>query len=115
LETLLSDTRHGTTFAGAVAYGRVPGMLFVTYNRTERELRPAIPLYAGSFGAGMLEAQWLPGQRNIWRQGVYGALGQAGWGSAYNWASEFAIDILRKITKQRYPRPEPETLLLEID
>ena len=76
---------------------------FVTYNRTERERRFAVPLYAGSFGAGMLEAQWLPGQRNVWRQGAYGALGQAGWGSAYNWASEFAIDILRKITKNKYP------------
>lgn len=76
---------------------------FVTYNRTERELRPAIPLYAGSFGAGMLEATWLPGYRNVWKQGAYGALQQAGWGAAYNWASEFAIDILRKITAHRYP------------
>jgi len=77
---------------------------FVTYNQTERELRPAIPLYAGSFGAGMMATAWLPGQRNVWKQGAYAALGQAGWGSAYNWASEFAIDILHKITKEKYPR-----------
>lgn len=77
---------------------------FVTYNQTERELRPAIPLYAGSFGAGMMATSWLPGPRNVWKQGAYAALGQAGWGSAYNWTSEFAIDILRKITKQKYPR-----------
>jgi hypothetical protein len=77
---------------------------FLVYNRTERELRPAVPLYAGSFGAGMLEANWLPGRRNVWRQGAYAALGQAGWGSAYNWASEFALDILRKLTAQRYPK-----------
>lgn len=77
---------------------------FVTYNRTERELRPAIPLYVGSFGAGMMATAWLPGPRNLWKQGAYAALGQAGWGSAYNWTSEFAIDILRKITKQKYPR-----------
>jgi hypothetical protein len=77
---------------------------FVTYNRTERELRPAIPLYAGSFGAGMVATSWLPGPRNVWKQGTYSALGQAGWGSAYNWVSEFAIDILHKITKQKYPR-----------
>jgi len=79
---------------------------FVTYNRTERQLRPAIPLYAGSFGAGMIETAWLPGPRNVWKEGAYAVLGQAGWGSAYNWASEFAIDILREITKKRYPREE---------
>ena len=77
---------------------------FVTYDRTERHLRPAIPLYAGSFGAGMIETAWLPGQRNVWKEGAYATLGQAGFGSIYNWASEFSIDILRKITKQRYPR-----------
>jgi len=77
---------------------------FVTYNRTEHQLRPAIPLYAGSFGAGMIETAWLPGQRNVWKEGAYATLGQAGLGSVYNWASEFSIDILRKITKQRYPR-----------
>ncbi len=77
---------------------------FVTYNRTERELRPAIPLYAGSFGAGMLSTVWLPGQRNVWKEGAYSALEQAGWGSAYNWVSEFAIDILQKLTNKRYPK-----------
>ena len=79
---------------------------FVVYNRTESELRPAVPLYAGAFGAGMLSTQWLPGKRSIWTQGAYGALGQAGWGSAYSWASEFAIDILHKITNKRYPKPD---------
>jgi hypothetical protein len=77
---------------------------FVTYNRTERELRPAVPLYAGSFGAGMISSVWFPRSHDLWRDGAYAALGQAGWGSAYNWFSEFAIDILHKITKQKYPR-----------
>lgn len=76
---------------------------FVTYNRTESELRPAVPLYVGSFGAGMLSKEWLPGQRNIWTQGAYAAASQAGWGSAYNFASEFAFDILRKVTGGKYP------------
>jgi hypothetical protein len=77
---------------------------FVTYNRTERERRPAIPLYVGSFGAGMISSTWLPGRRNVWRDGAYGALVQAGYGSAINWFSEFSLDILRKITSDRYPR-----------
>jgi hypothetical protein len=79
---------------------------FVTYNRTERERRPAIPLYAGSFGAGMISSVWLPGHRNPWKEGAYSALTQAGLGSGVNWASEFAIDILRKVTKKRYPREQ---------
>jgi hypothetical protein len=77
---------------------------FVTYNRTERELRPAVPLYVGSFGAGMISSVWFPRSHDLWRDGAYAALGQAGWGSAYNWVSEFAIDILHKITSQKYPR-----------
>jgi hypothetical protein len=77
---------------------------FVTYNRTERERRPAIPLYGGSLGAGMISSAWLPGQRNRWKEGAYNALIQAGLGSGVNWASEFAIDIVRKITDHRYPR-----------
>jgi hypothetical protein len=75
---------------------------FVTYNRTGREWRPAIPLYGGSFGAGMISSIWLPGHRNPWKDGGYSALIQAGLGSGVNWASEFAIDILRKITDARY-------------
>ncbi len=77
---------------------------FVTYNQTEVQRRPALPLYVGSYGAGMVASIWLPGHRNIWKEGAYAALGQAGWGSAYNWVSEFASDILRKVTKQRYPK-----------
>jgi hypothetical protein len=77
---------------------------FMTYNRTERDLRPAIPLYAGSFAAGMVSSTWLPGPRNAWTEGAYSALIQAGYGSAINWVSEFSLDILRKITNNRYPR-----------
>jgi hypothetical protein len=81
---------------------------FVTYNRTERERRPAVPLYAGSFAAGMISSIWLPGHRNTWKEGAYSALIQAGLGSGVNWASEFAIDILRKVTKKRYPREQSD-------
>ena len=77
---------------------------FVIYNQTEQEQRVAIPLYAGAYGAGMVSSIWLPGPRNVWKEGAYSALGQAGWGSAVNVASEFAIDILRKMTKGRYPK-----------
>lgn len=77
---------------------------FYTYNFTERERRLQIPLYAGSFGSGMISSVWLPGHRNVWKEGAYAALGQALYGSGINWVSEFAIDILRKITRNRYPK-----------
>ena len=77
---------------------------FLTYTRTERERRPAIPLYVGSLGAGMISSVWLPGHRNPWKEGAYSALIQAGLGSGVNWASEFAIEILRKITDNRHPK-----------
>jgi hypothetical protein len=77
---------------------------FYTYNSTEQERRPQIPLYAGSFGAGMISSIWLPGHRNTWKDGAYSALGQAAYGSGVNWVSEFAIDILRKVTGRRYPK-----------
>jgi hypothetical protein len=77
---------------------------FYTYNSTERERRAQIALYAGAFGAGMISSVWLPGHRNAWTDGAYAALGQAVYGSGINLVSEFAIDILRKITGKRYPK-----------
>jgi hypothetical protein len=67
---------------------------FLAYNRTERELRPQLPLYAGAFAAGVLYNAWLPGRQNIWRGGALSVFAQAGIGSGYNFVSEFALDIL---------------------
>ena len=52
----------------------------------------------------MISSVWLPGHRNPWKEGAYSALIQAGLGSGVNWASEFAIEILRKITDNRHPK-----------
>ncbi|MBV9623879.1 MAG: hypothetical protein JOZ14_07875 [Acidobacteria bacterium] len=67
---------------------------FVAYNRTERELRPQIPMYVAAFAAGLLRSSWLPGRQNLWRTGLYSILSQAGIGSGYNFVSEFSLDIL---------------------
>jgi hypothetical protein len=67
---------------------------FVAYNRSERELRPQIPMYTAAFAAGLLYNRWLPGQHNLWTGGAYNMLSQAGIGSGYNFVSEFALDIL---------------------
>jgi hypothetical protein len=67
---------------------------FVAYDRSERELRPQIPMYSAAFAAGLLYNTWLPGQHNIWKGGAYSVLSQAGIGSGYNFVSEFSLDIL---------------------
>jgi hypothetical protein len=67
---------------------------FVAYNRSERELRPQVPTYAGAFAAGVLYETWLPGKHNVWRGGGLNVLSQAGIGSGYNFVSEFSLDIL---------------------
>jgi hypothetical protein len=70
---------------------------FVTYNRTEEELRPQAPLYAGTFAAGAIASTWKPANgRSAWKEGTYAVLEQAGYGVAVNWVREFALDILRK-------------------
>ena len=69
---------------------------FVAYNRTERELRPQVPLYAGAFVAGTLYGSWLPGKHNMWKSGALSTVSQAAIGSGYNFVSEFALDILHK-------------------
>jgi hypothetical protein len=70
---------------------------FVAYDRTEHNLRPQIPTYTAAFAAGLLYDTWLPGQHNIWKGGGYSVLSQAGIGSGYNFASEFALDILHAV------------------
>lgn len=74
---------------------------FVAYNRSETELRPQVPLYAGAFVAGILYGSWLPGKHNMWRSGAISAASQAGIGSGYNFVSEFALDILRKFGSKK--------------
>jgi len=75
---------------------------FVAYNRTERQLRPQVPMYAGAFTAGALYGSWLPGTHNMWARGGISVLAQAGAGSASNFVREFALDILRKSGSRRH-------------
>lgn len=70
---------------------------FITYDRTERELRPQWALYGGAFGGGMIATAWKPKPLNPFVQGGYGMLGQAGWGVLANFFTEFAVDINRKL------------------
>jgi hypothetical protein len=73
---------------------------FVTYNSTERELRPQVPLYSAAFIAGMAATTWKPGPRSIATEGGYAMAQQAGWGILTNWLSEFSGDIGKKFSRK---------------
>ena len=77
---------------------------FLTYNESERQLRPQWALYGGSFGGGVLSTAWKPKPRNAFAEGSRAMAGQAGYGSLLNFFIEFSPEINRAIgatTKRR--------------
>jgi hypothetical protein len=74
---------------------------FLTYNYTERELRPQWALYGGAFGGGLISTAWKPQPRNAFAEGGRAVLGQAAWGTLLNFFTEFAGDINRKLGSKR--------------
>jgi hypothetical protein len=77
---------------------------FLTYNQSERQLRPQWALYGGSFGGGVLSTAWKPKPRNAFAEGSRAMAGQAGYGSLLNFFIEFSPQINRAIgatTKRR--------------
>jgi hypothetical protein len=77
---------------------------FMTYNRTEKELRPQFALYGAALGAGMLSSAWKP-QGKLWTDGYHGVLIQSGFGMLSNWIGEFAPEIGRKLKRQKRQNP----------
>jgi hypothetical protein len=67
---------------------------FVTYNRTERERRPQIAMYAAALGAGLITSTWRPGS-SAWSQGWHSVLTQVAFGSAANVTGEFWPEVLK--------------------
>jgi hypothetical protein len=68
---------------------------FVTYNRTEKERRPQLAMYAGAFGAGVIAGTWQPDNPSLVTKGYQGMVTQAIFGLCANWIGEFAPDIKR--------------------
>ena len=73
---------------------------FVTYNKTEKELRPQFALYGAAFGAGILSSLWKPDGR-LWTNGWQGVQTQVGLGMLSNWIAEFAPEIERRLKRQK--------------
>jgi hypothetical protein len=73
---------------------------FYTYDRTEADKHPQWALYGGALGGGLLSAAWKP-DHNPLKDGLYGVLGQAAYGTLLNVAIEFSRDINRKLGSKK--------------
>jgi hypothetical protein len=70
---------------------------FVTYDSTEKQLRPQIMPYIGAFGGSALATSWSPGH-SVWQvRGYQGVITQVFVGAGINWIGEFAPEIARTI------------------
>ena len=76
---------------------------FVTYDRTEKALRPQLFSYAAAFGGAAIAATWYPGNPNVLVKGYQGAITQVGVGIGVNWLAEFAPEITRVIRRKKEP------------
>lgn len=70
---------------------------FVTYNRTEKELRPQLAMYAGAFGGGVIAGSWQPDNPALVTKGYQAVVTQAIFGVGANWLGEFAPDVKRAL------------------
>jgi hypothetical protein len=70
---------------------------FVTYDHSEQDLHPQWALYGGAFAGGMISSTWKPRPQYVFKDGAYGMLGQAAYGTMLNFFTEYAGDINRKI------------------
>ena len=85
---------------------------FVTYNRTEKQLRPQFGMYAGAFAGGVIAGTWQPDNPGLLAKGYQGVITQAIFGVCANWLGEFAPDIKRvlkgnKTGSGREPKSAP--------
>jgi hypothetical protein len=74
---------------------------FVTYDRTERSLRPQLMPYLGTFAASALATTWEPGNPSWEVRGYQAAITQVFVGAGINWVGEFAPEIGRILHKEK--------------
>jgi hypothetical protein len=70
---------------------------FVTYDRSERHLRPQLFPFVGAFSGAAISATWEPYSPNPVVKGYQGAINQAWFGTLTNLLGEFAPDVMRKV------------------
>jgi hypothetical protein len=74
---------------------------FVTYDRTEKSLRPQLFPYLGAFAGGVTTALWEPGNPNWQMKGYQAVIAQVPVGMGINFIAEFAPEIVRLFRKDK--------------
>jgi hypothetical protein len=74
---------------------------FVTYDRTEKSLRPQLLPYLGAFAGSVTATAWEPGNSNWQVQGYQAVVTQVPVGMGINWISEFAPEIDRVLHRHK--------------
>jgi hypothetical protein len=74
---------------------------FVTYDRTEKGLRPQIMPYLGAFAGRVTATTWQPGNAQWQIKGYQAVITQVPVGMGINWISEFAPELFGWIPKRK--------------
>jgi hypothetical protein len=74
---------------------------FVTYDRTEKSLRPQLFPYLGAFVGSVTTTTWQPGHPEWQVKGVQGVITQVPIGMGINFIGEFAPEITRVIKRNK--------------
>lgn len=74
---------------------------FVTYNSTEKSLRPQLMPYLGAFAGSITATTWQPGQSEWQIKGYQAVITQVPVGMGINWISEFAPEIFGVLRKRK--------------
>jgi hypothetical protein len=74
---------------------------FVTYDRSEKSLRPQVMPFLGAFGSAAIATTWEPGNPRWEVRGYQAAITQVFVGVGINWLGEFAPEIVRILRKKK--------------
>jgi hypothetical protein len=74
---------------------------FVTYNRTEKSLRPQLMPYAGAAAGAVTATTWVPSKVDVGVKAYQAAITQVPLGMGINWVAEFGPDITRVLRRSK--------------
>jgi hypothetical protein len=74
---------------------------FVTYDRTEKSLRPQLMPYLGAFAGSATATSWQPGNPRWQVKGYQAVITQVPIGMGINWIGEFAPEIFGVFHKRK--------------
>ena len=78
---------------------------FVTYDKTERSLRPQLMPYVSAFSGAAIATTWQPGNPSWQVKGYQAVITQFFVGAGINWLGEFAPEITRVVRRKKRSNP----------